>query len=131
MLSWLTSNVAALGVLGAAITFIWSAMQFIWLRLKEQQAHEFETFHQLIKDLVSPDDKTKSIWLDRQVAAVYELRHFPRYYEVIVRILTGLRKNWNTNQKNTRLIEEIDLTIDHIRRWKPNFLQRWLILTIK
>jgi hypothetical protein len=124
----------SISVFGAAIAFIWSAIQFIWLRRKEQEAHEFQTFHQLIKDLVSPDDETKSMWLDRQVAVVFELRHFPRYYEVVNRILTGLRTNWNTdnaNQHHTRLIEEIDLTLDHIRRWKPNFLQRWLILTIK
>jgi hypothetical protein len=113
-------------VFGAAIAFIWSAIQFIWLRRKEQEAHEFETFHQLIKDLVSPEDKTESMWLDRQVAVVFELRHFPRYYEVVNRILTGLRKNWNTDNGNTRLIEEIDLTLGHISTWQPNYVQRWL-----
>lgn len=72
MLSWLTSNAAALGVLGAATTFVWSAIQFILVRRKEQQAHEFQAFHRLIKELVSPDDINKFIWIDRQMAVVFE-----------------------------------------------------------
>jgi hypothetical protein len=128
MFYWLTSNMAALGVLGAAFAFIWSAIQFIWLRRREQQTHEFEAFHHLIKNLVSPDDNTKSMWIDRQIAVVFELKHFPRYYEVTVRILRGLREKWITEVVNTRLIEEIDLTLDYIHRWNHNFLQRLLIL---
>jgi hypothetical protein len=120
MLSWLTSNAAALGVLGAAITFVWSAIQFILVRRKEQQAREFQAFHRLIKELVSPDDTNKFIWIDRQMAVVFELRHFNRYYDVTVRILSGLREKWSADPEFrwTRLTEEIDLTLEHIRKQK-------------
>lgn len=121
MLSWLTSNAAALGVLGAAITFVWSAIQFILVRRKEQQAHNFQAFHRLIKELVSPDDINKFIWIDRQMAVVFELRHFHRYYDVTFRILSGLPEKWCADPefKWTRLIEEIDLTLEHICKQKP------------
>ena len=120
MFSWLTSNAEALGVLGAAITFVWSAIQFILVRRKEQQAHEFQAFHRLIKELVSPDEINKFIWIDRQMAVVFELRHFNRYYDVTVRRLSGLREKWCADPEFrwTRLIEEIDLTLEHIRKQK-------------
>ena len=122
MLTWLTSHAAALGVLGAAITFVWSAIQFILVRRKEQQAHEFEAFHRLIKELVSPSHDTQVIWIDRQMAVLFELRHFPRYYEVTIRILNGLREKWSADPefKWPRLIEELDITVEYIRHRKPN-----------
>ena len=61
MINWLTSYAAALGVLGATIAFVWSAIQFILVRRREQQAHEFEAFHKLIKELVSPGADTQFI----------------------------------------------------------------------
>jgi hypothetical protein len=117
MLNWLTSNATALAIILAALTFVWPVVQFIVVRRKEQRTHEFEAFHRLIKELVAPDSDTKSVWIDRQIAAVFELRHFPRYYEVTVRILNGLREKWSADPefKWPRLIEEIDLTVEYIR----------------
>jgi len=121
MFSWLTSNATGIGVLVAAVTFVWSAIQFIVVRRKEQKAHEFEAFHRLIKELVSPDAGTQSTWVDRQMAAVFELRHFPRYYEVTLRILTGLREQWGKlPEPKSRLLDEIDLTLQYITKRKPN-----------
>ncbi len=122
ILSWLTSHAIALSIIGAAIPFGWSVTQFILVRRKEQQAREFEVFHKLIKELVSPDADTKATWIDRQMAVVFELRHFPRYYEVAVRILSGLREKWGADPefKWPRLIEELDLTLEYMRRRKPN-----------
>ena len=94
MLTWLSSNAAALGVLGSVAAFAWSAFKFNAVRRKEQEVHEFEAFHRLIKEVVSPDPETKATWIDRQVAAIFELRHFRRYYEVTIRILTALRERW-------------------------------------
>jgi hypothetical protein len=118
LLTWLSSNAAALGIFGAIVAFAWSVFQFVAVRRKEQQIHEFEAFHRLIKELVSPDPDTKATWVDRQVAAVFELRHFRRYHDVTVRILTALREQWAAASAVTapRLLNEIDLTLDYIRR---------------
>jgi hypothetical protein len=121
MFDWLGNHVAALGALGASATFIWSAIQFILGRSKEQRTHEFEAFHRLVKELVEPDEKSGVKWVDRQVAVVFELRHFSRYFEVTERILTGLRESWGQLQgPASRLTEELDLTLSYIRKRKPN-----------
>ena len=124
MLNWLTSNATALAILLAALTFVWPVVQFILVRRKEQRAHEFEAFHRLIKELVSPGSDTQFIWIDRQMAVLFELRHFPRYYEVTVRILNGLREKWSADPefKWPRLIEELDLTVEYIRHRKPSVI---------
>lgn len=116
MTTWLTTNLTALSALGAAITFIWSAIQFIVVRRREQRTHEFEAYHRLIKELVQPDPASQVAWIDRQVAVVFELRNFPRYYPVTTRILTNLRNKFTSDPKFQwpYLVCEIDLTLQHI-----------------
>jgi hypothetical protein len=33
-------------------------------------------------------------WVDGQAAVAFELRHFPRYYELRERMLQGLKEKW-------------------------------------
>jgi len=59
------------------------------------------------------------MWLDRQAAVAFELRHFPLYYDFTERMLVGLKKGWAANPNvQPRLIEEIDLTLKHIQENK-------------
>jgi hypothetical protein len=69
----------------------------------------------LIERLVSPGEQGK-LFLDRQIAIVFELRHFPRYFECTERILTGLKQSWGGQPEISRLIHEIELTLKHIER---------------
>ncbi len=105
-----------IGGVGAAIAFAFSVYQFVAIRRRESRQREFENYHELIERLVAPDTKG-NLPLDRQVAIVFELRHFPRYYECSYRILTGLKDNWK-NHPNTqpRLMNEIDLTLALIKK---------------
>jgi hypothetical protein len=112
---WLSST-AGLGVLGASIAFIWSSTQQIIQRRAEAREREFQTFHRLVKDLVSPEGGADGkVWEDRQAAVAFELRNFPRYYEFTERMLKRLRDIWGPWP---RLIEEINLTLEHIQRSK-------------
>src|SRR5262249_36211256 len=104
---------AALGILGAAIAFVWSTIQQIAQRRAEAREREFQNFHKLVKELVSPDSESGSTWVDRQAAIVFELRHFPRYYEFSERMLLGLKTTWC--DCHPRLLTEIDLTLQHIQ----------------
>jgi hypothetical protein len=72
----------------------------------------------LLKELVSPDEKTAATRVDWQVAVVFELRNFERYYEVAIRTLIGLRETWSQHEKesNQRLLDETDRTLSYI--WK-------------
>jgi hypothetical protein len=121
MAAWLAQNIAALSALGAAMAFVWSAIQFILVRGREQRSQEFEAYHRLIKELVQPDPASQVAWIDRQVAVVFELRHFKRYYPVTGRILNNLRNKFLADPEFQwpYLINEIELTLQHIGE-QPN-----------
>jgi hypothetical protein len=109
------SNTANLSILGAAVAYIWSATQQIIQRRVEARERDFQTFHKLVRDLVSPEGPDGKIWEDRQAAVAFELRNYPCYYEFTERMLLRLRKIWGPWP---RLVEEIDLTLEHIKRNK-------------
>jgi hypothetical protein len=115
--AWLLAHgVGATGV-GTAIAFVFSVFQFLSVRKRESREREFEKYHWLIEHLVSPGEKG-ALFLDRQIAIVFELRHFPRYYECTERIFSGLQQSWGNDKNTERLIQEIDLTLKHIEARK-------------
>ena len=114
IVSFLSTHGTGLGVLGAAVAFTWSVWKFFDVRQRDFKNREFETYHRLIKELVQPD-KDVGIFLERQIAIVFELRHFERYSEVSVRLLKGLKELWGADvAKHKRVLEEIDLTLNHL-----------------
>jgi hypothetical protein len=117
-LAWLLAHTAALSAFGAAVAFVWSVAQYLMQRGRESRERQFKTYHRLVKELVSPDPATGSTWIDRQAAVVFELRHFPRYYEFTERMLRGLREQWSNDpgSPQRRLLKEIDLTLADIRK---------------
>jgi hypothetical protein len=119
MFSWLGANAGGIGIFVVAATFIWNVYQFMSVRQRDYEAREFEIYHGLIKDLVSPASSTEIMYADRQVAIIFELRGFKRYYEVTSRMLQGLKQNeaWSNNP---RLMEEIDLTLSYICERMPS-----------
>ena len=120
IVTWLSSNTATLSIFGAAVAFIWSTTQQIAQRKAEARERDFQAFHKLVKELVSPDPADGKAWIDRQAAVVFELRHFPLYYEFTERMLLGLRQKWCADSDFVwpRLIEEIDLTLKHLQHQK-------------
>ena len=118
-LGWL-SNTALLTILGSAVAFMVSTYQQVRQRRAEAEERQFQAFHRLVAELVAPDPAHGVTWIDRQAAVIFELRHFERYYEFIERMLLGLRKKWSAdpNFQWPSLIEEIDLTLAHIRKNK-------------
>lgn len=126
---WLSSHAATISGLGAAfgaaIAFVWSVVQFILVRNKDQRAREFDTYHRLIKELVSPESPIAKMYMERQIAIIFELWHFPRYYDVSVRILLGLQESWSSHPeaaKWTGLFDEIKYTLEYIRQRAHNLL---------
>jgi hypothetical protein len=118
--AWSSSNAAVLSILGAVAVFIWPIVQWVVQRRAEGREREFQAFHKLVRELVSPDSAEGVMWIDRQAAVAFELRHFPRYYEFTERMLLGLKRKWadDPNFQWPRLIEEIDLTLKHIQQDK-------------
>ena len=50
-------------------------------------------YHQLIKEIVQPDLGGKT-YVARQMAAVHELRNFPRYFHITYRVANHLKISW-------------------------------------
>lgn len=118
--SWLIGNLSALSALGGAIAFLWTVYQFFLVRNRESATKEFETFHKLVKELVEPDEKTKVLYIDRQAAIAFELRHFTRYHDFTLRMLKVFlgrcEKDQENLQKNALLLEEMRQTIAFIEK---------------
>jgi len=117
VVGWLLAHGLNATAIGAAIVFVFSVVQFVSVRARESRTREFEQYHLLIQRLVTPDEKGMLL-IDRQVATVFELRHFPRYYECTERILEGLKTTWGKvhNPEMPRLFVEIDLTLRYIKK---------------
>jgi len=119
---WLTDNGTALGVVIAAIPILWAVVQYIRIRRAEDRRVQFTTFHDLIKQLVEPQDPNQTMRLDRQIAVIFELRAriFKRYYPVTLRILEGLKNEWSNlpdfKTKGKRLMDELDLAITDLKQ---------------
>lgn len=120
MIEWLLHYLALLSAIGAAIAFIWTVVQFMLVRRREQRVHEFEAYHRLIRELVQPDSESGGTWIDRQVAVVFELRNFKAYYPVTLRILANLHSKFTSDPKFQwpYLLAEMDLTTDYIKSRK-------------
>ena len=118
IIDWINTNSGWLGVLIALIPIIWGALQYLSLKRSEIRQKEFENYHSLIKQLVEREDPNIPLKLDRQTAIVFELRNYKPYFEVSIRILTGLKEDWaeyGPNNKRSRLMEEIDATIVYMQ----------------
>lgn len=106
----------ALGSIGAAIAFAWTVFQWLAVRSREARNREYQTFHELIKTLVTgnvgPGEKP---FIDQQAAALFELRNYPRYFPFLQRTITGLGAGWGP-EIHQRLREEIALTSANIEK---------------
>ena len=101
------------------ISIIIPVWQFLYSKRNEQKQIEFENFHEKILKKLSNLGKNEA--LDSQIAIVYEMRNYPRYYLVSKRILTRLHKKWKSEKSNEDLLTEIKLTIDYMNL---NLVQR-------
>lgn len=98
----------------AGATLLWQVTQFFLNKDTEAKSRQFEVYHRLIKELVQPSEK--DLYIDRQCAVVFELRHFKRYRQLTIRILEGLREDWKASPLfHPRLKNEINLTLDYFK----------------
>lgn len=127
-IQFIQSNAGALALGSALFAGLWTVYKF----RDYSKDKRFEVYHRLIKELVDEQgNPDKHIKLDRQIAVVYELRNFPKYFEVTKRILIGLKNQWKDNGDVKRIIEEIDISLTYmgkglIRRfWARKNFKLW------
>lgn len=115
ILDWLHSGVSV-GATVAAIAALFPIFQFFLVRRRESQDSEFKIYHLRIEQLVSPEKDKPVMYIDRQIAVVFELRHFKRYFECTQRLLSDLKENWKGQPNSVRLIREIEFTLAYIEK---------------
>ena len=113
---WLNENAGAMGLLLAALPFLWAGWRYLSQKRQELRSQRFEVYHKLLKELVVGD--SAGTYLDRQIAIIFELRRFTEYHEVTLRILQGLRDTWgerpDAQNRLQRILEELDISINYI-----------------
>jgi hypothetical protein len=78
----------------AVLTLLGSAFRYFHLQTREANQRQFEEYHKFMKQLVVGDEGAVGPHPERQLAVIFELRNFPRYYPITVRILTNLKNLW-------------------------------------
>lgn len=102
--------IAAASLCGLAIT----AFQNASIRKADLRQREFENYHKLIRDLVDGGSEVKR---EAQTAIIYELRNYPIYANVTIRILVSLKAHWDSMGVSHHGIE-IGLTLAFLERSK-------------
>ncbi|WP_404839107.1 hypothetical protein [Aeromonas media] len=81
---------------GASITFIFGAYKYQSERKVSHFWREFEAYHRLVKELIEPPTGDDAMYVDRQTAAIYELRFYKCYFLHSLRMLKALKEKWDS-----------------------------------
>lgn len=107
------------GFVIAAISFgalVYPATRYVRIRSLDRHQRGFENYHRLIRDLATGGEQIR---LASQTAIIFELRNYPKYAAVSLRILRALQEEW-TREGKTRHSTEMDLTLSYLERIKGN-----------
>lgn len=114
------------GIIGVAVTVgigVIGFCHYIAIKRAEERGRRYDRYHKLLEDLnVSP--RGDAPFVDRQVAVVYEMRNFPEYFSVSLRILKRSLARWKEMSKRS----ELSATLLHTA---VNTLHEEALLTIK
>ena len=122
----LETKLTIIGVIISLIAIIIPLYKYILDRNSALRDLRFKTYHNLIRQLVEPEDGKDGIMVDRQIAVIFELRNFPEYYELTKRMLFDLKKQWEPGIRNIRIIKEITYSIKYIQIY-----QSWMWIPLK
>lgn len=117
ILNFLNTNTAGLIISGSIIAGAFKFWQFVDIGNKDERQRDFNNYHNLIKRLLV-DEKSGNPFIDVQIASVYELRNFSRYYYVTKIILNRLKNRIEKEDSQKELIDEIEKTIEFIKKKK-------------
>jgi hypothetical protein len=115
---WLSSHAAALSIVGVAVTWMVSTILQIAQRRAEAREREFQAFHKIMAELLSSPSEEKSKSWYAVAVSIYEMRHFPRYYEFTERMLIRMKENTYDDPNCVIVTKEIELTLKYIQQNK-------------
>ncbi|MFJ4386988.1 hypothetical protein ACIP02_22005 [Pseudomonas sp. NPDC089408] len=127
---WISDNNGALAFLLALGVAGCGLYHYISIKRSEERGRRFSSYHELVEAL-NGDGKGGSPYIDRQITVVYEMRNFPEYYPVTLRLLKRSLERWRMRDRdavyinrwlwkkpvnNSSLVQEAELTIKYIER---------------
>lgn len=124
---WVKEYNGTLAIFVSLITGGLALFHYINIKRAEEKARRFSDYHKLIEDL-NGKEGGEAPYIDRQMTVVYELRQFPGYYPVTLRILKRSLPHWEklkqegqalakekgTYERLNLLCDEAKLTIKYI-----------------
>ncbi len=123
MWDWVHQNLNEIGVAFTVFAFLlsntvlaFSVFRYVTVRRDELRHQRYVKYHELLSKISRGSDNQGILKLVSQRAYIYELRHFPEYSELTMRLLESLLNEWKEDpDKNTKLTFEIQ---DAIRSLK-------------
>ena len=111
-----------IGLLIAYFGLVVPIFRYLNQRKLEERDKRFLNFDGLIKELVEPG-KDGQVMLDRQIAVIYELRNYPKYFDLSKRMLSDLKVAWQ-KEDYPRIIKDIDLPLEYLDYKRTSLLKR-------
>ncbi|SUI69804.1 hypothetical protein [Shewanella morhuae] len=120
---WIVNHLNEIGAISTILAFIFSvavlafsAYRYVSLRQDELKNQRYERYHLLLRNISQGHDFSGVLKLVSQRAFIYELRHFPEYKSLTIRLLESLLIEWQEDaDKSTKLSYEIQETIKALK----------------
>lgn len=120
---WIVSHLNEIGSIATVLAFLFSvavvafsAYRYVSLRRDELKNQRYERYHFLLRNISKGQDSEGPLKLVSQRAYIYELRHFPEYKNLTIRLLESLiNESQEDADKSTKLNYEIQETIKALR----------------
>lgn len=129
----------------AVVAASFGAIKYFWDKRDDRRKQDFTEYHKLIKELVDVSEEGAAPKLNRQLACIYELRNYPRYFDHTLTNLGNLFEQWTKKGAAQALLDEINLTLTYIRKkrgvfnsekmaswklWQSRWGRAWIILSL-
>lgn len=122
---WVSDNNGALAFLLALVVAGCALYHYISIKRAEERARRFSSYHELVEAL-NGNGTGGAPFVDRQITVVFEMRNFPEYYPVTLRLLERSLERWRKLKTSTQFTSTLPGSIS-----VPNTLIDEALLTIK
>lgn len=120
---WVRENNGEIGMVVTVLAFLlsiavlaFSAFRYVTLRRYELRIRRYEQYHELILKIGRGADDQGPLKLVSQRAFIYELRHFPEYSYLTIRLLESLLTEWTEGaERSEKLAFEIQDSINALK----------------
>ena len=94
-----------------------SSYRYVIIRREELNNERYEKYHKLLRNISMGSDDQGPMKLVSQRACIFELRHFPEYKKLTVRLLESLLSEWKEKPEiSAKLSLEIQDTISELNQ---------------